>query len=178
MGNSVRAPSLKLYHRFRREPRLIRLARISLRFRQCLMAKYRHYLVGGTPCLSEPPASGLAKAMRLTIERETGGSDRIADPLTETVNRKRPTIFSVDDRRMVALGGSQNRDQVAVERNRELASGFLLRNSNLSIVHIGPSHAVHVAPTLASVKHESESKPLLCADRPMVLKCRYFGVCP
>ena len=124
LGNSVRAPSLKLYHRFRREPRLIRLARISFRFRQCLMAKYRHYLVGGTPCLSEPPASGLAKAMRLTIERETGGSDRIADPLTETVNRKRPTIFSVDDRRMVALGGSQNRDQVAVERNRELASGW------------------------------------------------------
>ena len=50
LGNSVRAPSLKLYHRFRREPRLIRLARISFRFRQCLMAKYRHYLVGGTPC--------------------------------------------------------------------------------------------------------------------------------
>jgi len=107
--------------RFRREPRLIRLARISFRFRQCLMAKYRHYLVGGTPCLSEPPASGLAKAMRLTIERETGASNRIADPLTETVNRKRPTIFSVDDGRMVALSGGQNRDQVAVERNRELA---------------------------------------------------------
>ena len=70
------------------------------------MAKYRHYLVGGTPCLSKPPASGLAKAMWLTIERETSGSDRITDPLTETVNRKRPTKFSVDDRRMVALSGS------------------------------------------------------------------------
>jgi hypothetical protein len=126
LGNSVRAPSLKLYHRFCSKPRLIRLARISFRFRQGLMAKYRHYLIGGTPCLSKPAASGLTKAMRLTIERETGGSDRIAEPLTETVNRKRSTIFSVDDCCMVALSGGQNRDQVAVERNRELSSGFLL----------------------------------------------------
>ena len=68
---------------------------------------------------------------------------------------------------MVALSGSQNRDQVVVEPNCELASGFLLRDSNRSILHMGSSHAVHVGPTLASVEHECESKPLLCGDRPM-----------
>jgi len=65
-----------------------------------------------------------------------------------------------------------------VERDCELASGLLLRDSNCSLVHVGPGHAVHVAPALASVKHKRKSKSLLCANRPMFLKYRNFGVGP
>ena len=49
------------------------------------MAEDRHYFVRSTPYLSKTPSGGLAKAMRLTIERKPGGSDRITNPLTETV---------------------------------------------------------------------------------------------
>ena len=44
---------------------MIRLARISLRFRKCLVAEHRHYLVRGTPGLSETSAiAGLVERVR------------------------------------------------------------------------------------------------------------------
>src|SRR5262249_36541295 len=178
LGDSVRPPSLKLHHRFHRQPRLIRLARIPLRFRECLVAEYRHYLVRGAPRLGKTPTSSLAKAMRLTIERKPSSSDRATEPLTETANRERLGIFRVDDRHLVTLGGGQNCEQVSVERDRELAPGLLLHNSNRFLAHIRPGHAVHVASALTGIKRERESKPLLGTNRPMLFKYRNFGVGP
>jgi len=75
------------------------------------VAEDRHYLVRSTPYLSKTPSSGLAKAMGLAIEWKPGGSDRITDPLTETVNCVRLAIFGVEDRG-VSRGGGQHREEV------------------------------------------------------------------
>jgi hypothetical protein len=107
LGNSVRAPSLKLYHRFGREPRLIRLARISLGFRECRVAEYRHYLVRGTPRLGKTPASSLAEPVRLTFKGESRFGYRVPHPLAETIDRKGLPMFSVDDGQVIAIGRSQ-----------------------------------------------------------------------
>ena len=54
--------------------------------------------------LGKAPASSLAKAMRLTIERKPGGSDRVTEPLAEAIDRERLAVLGIDNRHVVALG--------------------------------------------------------------------------
>ena len=89
MGVSVRGPSLKLRHRFRRKPYLIRFTRVALCLRERLVAKYSHDLVCGGSRIGKTPTSSFAKAMRLTIEREPGTSDWITHPLAEAIDSER-----------------------------------------------------------------------------------------
>ena len=118
LGNSVRAPSLKLHHRFDREPRLIRFARVPLCFRERLVAQHRHDLVYRASSLCQAPACCLAEPMRLTLKGEPRFGYRVPHPLAEAIDRERLPMFSVDDGQVIAIGRSQYGDQLMMVRDR------------------------------------------------------------
>ena len=157
---------------------MVRFTRVALCLCERLVAKYSHDLVRSASRVGKTAASSFAKAMRLTIEREPGASDRIPHPLAEAINRERLAVLCVDDGYMVVFSRRHNREQVAVERNHQLSPGLLLHDANCPIAYVSPGHAVHVAPALARMEHQRKRKPLLCADRPMLFKCRNFGLGP
>ena len=134
------------------------------------MAQHRHNLMGGTSRLCQAPASCLAKAVRLSFERKPGDGDRVTDPLAEAIDGEWLTVLGIDNGHVVAVGDGENGEQVSVQRNRELVSGLLLHNPNGTLAHVGPRHAVHVAPALAGIKHKRERETLLGARRPMLLE--------
>ena len=68
--------------------------------------------------------SGLAQSMRLTIQRQTGGLDRIAHEARETIHRKRFAIISVDDGDVIVPRLFQHRDQVPMQRHFNLGAGL------------------------------------------------------
>ncbi len=142
------------------------------------MAEHRHDLVRTAARLRKTSARCLAQPVRLTFKRQPSGSDCVAEPLAEAIDREWPTVFGIDNGHMVAVADGQDTEEVSVERNRELPSGLLLNNSNASFAHVGPSHTVYIAPALASIKHERECEPLLSANWPTAFKQRNLGVGP
>ena len=68
------------------------------------MAEHGHDFIGAASGLCKPPTGSLAQTMGLAFEREVGGPDCCAHPLTETINRERLSVLGVDDGYMVTVG--------------------------------------------------------------------------
>src|SRR5438270_13870713 len=65
-----------------------------------------------------------------------------------------------------------------MKRDRELATRLLLHHEDRVVAHVGPGHAVHIAPPLPSVEQQGECESLFRADRPSILECRNLSVRP
>jgi len=116
--------------------------------------------------------------MWLTIERKPSNSNCISDPLTEAIDRERLAVLRVDDGYVFALSCGQYREQLAVERDRQLAPSFLLHDTNSPVAYIRPCHAVYIAPALAGIEHQCKRSPLLSANRPMPFEGVNLGISP
>jgi len=82
----------------------ISLARISFRLCECRVAEHRHDLVRRGAVIGEATTESFPQAMGFTIDRQSGGFDRMPHELRKARCSEGPTKRGIDDSNVISRG--------------------------------------------------------------------------
>src|SRR6516164_1427576 len=118
--------------------------------------------------------------MGLTIDRQSGGFDRMPHELRKTGRSERPSERSVDDGNVISRGMVEGAAQVGMKVGFDIHTSLAPRVSDArcGLVDLAPGHPVNISTRGTDVQHQAVGRALLRAKRPVTLKGRRLGIGP